>query len=182
MLDCYCFTSGVKRTGRPDRRKPNKKKVMEKKSSTTRKSAAKKQAEAPKAAVENNVVAAAATSEQTQQKVAFRNPFKGVKKEDRRARFRELTASLKEQAKIAGITDSTNQLILAYYRQQCGARFLRTIEEWNQQGKRIRKGSEPFLLWGPQVTTGEGDDQRTYFPMKFVYDIHQVYSPETAQQ
>lgn len=154
---------------------------MEKKSST-KKGAASKAQKTTEVAVENNQVKAAEVKAEVK-KPAFRNPFAGVKKEDRRERFRELTSSLKEQARIAGVVDSTNQLLLAYYRQQCGAAVLRTLEEWNQQGKRIRKGSEPFLLWGKQVTTGEGDEARTYFPMKFVYDIHQVYSPvQTAQQ
>jgi len=115
-------------------------------------------------------------------KVSFRNPFIGVAKEERRERFKELASNLKEQAKIAGIASSTNRLLLDYYKNVCGAPVLRTLEEWNAQGKRVKKGSEPFILWGAQQKVGEGDDERTFFPMKFVFDIHQVVSVEMAHE
>lgn len=111
-------------------------------------------------------------------KVKYYNPFKGVSKEERRKRFRELSDNVKETAKANGITDNVNNLLTKYYKDVCGAPFLRTLEEWNAQGKRVRKGSDPFILWGKAQTT----EDRTFFPMKFVYDIHQVYSPATAQQ
>lgn len=138
----------------------------------TAKAAVKK--EVAKAAVQEE---AAAPAEVKPERPKFYNPFQGVSKEDRRSRLRELMAGIKEQARIAGVTGTSNELLVAHYRNVCGAPFLRTIEEWNALGKRIRKGSEPFLLWDKMVTTGEGDDQRSYFPLKFVYDVHQVYTP-----
>lgn len=132
---------------------------------------------AKKAAEAEVKTEAPAPAEARTERPKFYNPFQGVKKEERRARLRELMAGIKEQAKIAGITGSSNELLIAHYKNVCGAPFLRTIEEWNAQGKRIRKGSEPFLLWDKMVTVGEGDDERSYFPLKFVYDVHQVYTP-----
>ncbi|MCQ2067551.1 MAG: hypothetical protein MJY68_00385 [Bacteroidaceae bacterium] len=118
--------------------------------------------------------------------VQFINPFKGVAKEERRTKLHDLTSKLRFQAQAEGITDTVNQLLLKYYKEQCGAPVLRTFEEWKQQGKNIRSGSAPFLLWGPRVQSNadseeqariEGREVRTFFPLKFVYDIHQVYTP-----
>lgn len=138
----------------------------------------------------NSTVKAAAVQETNQAakpaKVQFINPFKGVAKEERRSKLHDLTSKLRFQAQAEGITDTVNQLLLKYYKEQCGAPVLRTFEEWKQQGKNIRSGSAPFLLWGARVQSNadseeqariEGREVRTFFPLKFVYDIHQVYTP-----
>lgn len=121
-------------------------------------------------------------------KIKYINPFKGVAKEERRAKLRELTEKLKFQAQGEGILDGANRLLIRYYKEQCGAPVLRTFEEWKAQGKNIRSGSTPFLLWGARTQSTadseeqariEGREVRTFFPLRFVYDIHQVYTPGT---
>lgn len=152
--------------------------------------ATKTNSESAKKSSKNTVKAASASQQNAQTaqqaKVQYINPFKGVAKEDRRSKLRELTAKLKFQAQAEGVTDTVNKLLLKYYKEQCGAPVLRSFEEWKQQGKNIRSGSTPFLLWAPRIQSNadseeqariEGREVRTFFPLKFVYDIHQVYTP-----
>lgn len=143
---------------------------------------------------ENNAVVETPQVQQTvaaKQKVTFVCPFKGVDKAERRQKLRDLTNKLKEEAKAYGILDGANKLLIRYYKEQCGAPVLRTFDEWKAQGKNIRSGAAPFLLWdkmqpsnadSKEQADAEGRDQRTFFPMKFVYDIHQVYTPAFASQ
>lgn len=105
--------------------------------------------------------------------VKFFNPFALTTKDDRRKRLHELTGKLIDEAKATGDCSSRNQLLLRYYREQCGATVLRTLEAWEAQGKRIRKGAKAFLLWDKPVADDQGEN---FFPMKFVFDIRQVYS------
>ena len=113
--------------------------------------------------------------------VKFLNPFALTPKEERRKRLHELTGQLIEEAKATGDSSNRNQLLLRYYREQCGATVLRTLEAWAAQGKRIRKGAKAFLLWDkPQASSdggaGEAGEPNSFFPMKYVFDIRQVYS------
>jgi hypothetical protein len=155
--------------------------MANKTNSESAKKSSKKTAKAAAAAQEETQVQTAQTA-----KVKYINPFKGVAKEERRSKLRELTAKLKFQAQAEGVTDTVNKLLLKYYKEQCGAPVLRSFEEWKDQGKNIRSGATPFLLWGPRVQSNkdseeqariEGREVRTFFPLKFVYDIHQVYTP-----
>jgi len=111
------------------------------------------------------------------QATKFLNPFALTPKEERRKKLHELTDKLIEEAKGTGDSSNRNQLLLRYYREQCGATVLRTMEAWAEQGKRIRKGAKAFLLWDkPQASADGNGDTGNFFPMKFVFDIRQVYS------
>lgn len=105
--------------------------------------------------------------------VKFINPFATTPKEERRKRLHELTGKLIDEATATGDSSNRNQLLLRYYREQCGASVLRTLDAWAAQGKRIRKGAKAFLLWDKPVADDQGEN---FFPMKFVFDIRQVYS------
>lgn len=113
--------------------------------------------------------------------VKFLNPFALTPKEERRKRLHELTGQLIEEARATGDSSNRNQLLLRYYREQCGATVLRTLEAWAEQGKRIRKGAKAFLLWDKPQASGDGSvneagEPNSFFPMKYVFDIRQVYS------
>lgn len=134
-----------------------------------KKESVNKSAATPKAAIEQPVNVKPATK--------FLNPFAETPKEERRKRLHDLTETLIEEAKGTGDSSNRNQLLLRYYREQCGATVLRTLEAWAEQGKRIRRGAKAFLLWDkPQASTDTNGDAGNFFPMKFVFDIRQVYS------
>lgn len=114
-------------------------------------------------------------SEAAKKGVQFTNPFTLTPKEERRKRLHEITGKLVEEAKATGDCSNRNQLLLRYYKDQCGATVLRTMEAWAEQDKRVRKGAKAFLLWErPQASSEE--EAGNFFPMKFVFDIRQVYS------
>ena len=98
----------------------------------------------------NSTVKAAAVQETNQAakpaKVQFINPFKGVAKEERRSKLHDLTSKLRFQAQAEGVTDTVNQLLLKYYKEQCGAPVLRTFEEWKERGRSIGKGEKAIAI------------------------------------
>lgn len=111
--------------------------------------------------------------------------FKGIEITERRKALRDLCNKLKEEN--PGET-RVNKLLIDFYKKQCNAIMLMSIEDWNKQGKRVRKGSVPFLIWDKmrdstadteEAAKAEGRERRKFLPMKFVYDVRQVYAATT---
>ena len=85
---------------------------------------------------------------------------------------------LVEQGEISNI----NEGLVAMYAED-GHTVLKTMKQWNKEGKKIIKGEHAFLLWGkPQPiknreTPPEPDKEEEdpeFFPICFVFSQHQV--------
>lgn len=75
---------------------------------------------------------------------------------ERREYLRGLSRPLQELVR-AGELESVNAGLVAIYAEQ-GHRELRTIRQWNELGKRVKRGERALLLWGkPTAGRGDGD-------------------------
>ncbi len=78
----------------------------------------------------------------------------------------------------AGEFENINQGLVSLYALQ-GNTDLKTFEEWNNQGKKIKKGVTALPLWGKKQTKIIEKDGKqveiSFFPMKSFFSSIQVY-------
>ena len=103
--------------------------------------------------------------------------------QEKRQELKALSAPLKELLK-EGVISSINEGLKIIYADD-GHTELKTLKEWNEKGKRIKKGEKALLLWGKPKridikSDGEKEDETQYYPLCFVFSENQVY--ETATQ
>jgi hypothetical protein len=109
---------------------------------------------------------------------------------EKRAILKQLSQPLQALVKIEAV-ESINEGLKSIYAQD-GHTVLKTIQGWNKEGKRVKKGEKALCLWGPpkhrkgeqaqentqntQTTeTGEEEnDPLTFFPVCFVFSNLQV--------
>lgn len=100
---------------------------------------------------------------------------------EKRNRLREVSKPIQMLVK-AGALPSVNHGLKQIYSQE-GHDDLKTIWEWNDQGKRVKKGEKALLLWGsPRKAkvkiTNEGnpaiDDEMQFYPICYVFSAKQV--------
>lgn len=84
-----------------------------------------------------------------------------------RAELRLLSNNMKPLKEI-GQVDTINEALAAEYRVQ-GFMNLRTMEQWNAMGYKIKKGSKPLCFWGKPLETDP-----SFFPVVFRFDISQT--------
>lgn len=87
---------------------------------------------------------------------------------------------------------SVNEGLKLIYGEE-GHEDLKTIRQWNKEGKRVKKGEKALLLWGsPRVKevenkekaeTGENGevDELSFFPICYVFSQKQVQEAETKR-
>ncbi|MDL2308891.1 hypothetical protein LJC68_10065 [Bacteroidales bacterium OttesenSCG-928-B11] len=51
-----------------------------------------------------------------------------------------------------------------------GSSEFKTLEEWNEIGAKVKKGSKAFPIWGKPIETENG----VFFPILFVFNLKQV--------
>lgn len=82
-----------------------------------------------------------------------------------------------------GALSSVNDGLKSIYAQS-GHAELKTLKQWNKEGRNIRKGSHALCLWGapkqreqaPQVEAeNEDNDTLNFYPICFVFSNLQVY-------
>lgn len=81
-----------------------------------------------------------------------------------------------------GQIERINDGLKAIYAQS-GHEVLKTMKQWNKEGKRIRKGEHALCLWGQpkQHTPTENDEENqeqdalNFFPICYVFSNLQVY-------
>lgn len=78
---------------------------------------------------------------------------------------------------------SVNDGLKAIYAEE-GHTELKSLRQWNKEGKCIKKGSHALCLWGvpkqreyPEQEENEGEDNNTmsFYPICFVFSNLQVY-------
>lgn len=103
----------------------------------------------------------------------------------RRKALKDLCNTLQAAAKAAGMDESPNELLRAYYA-QAGHTELKTFEEWKQAGFYIRKGEKAILLWGhpkpsrqakeaaKQAGKPEEEAENDFYPLAYLFSNQQV--------
>ena len=98
----------------------------------------------------------------------------------KRIELKEISKTLKELKQNGGI-NTINEGLLSIYNLQ-GHRELKTFEQWERQGKRIKKGAKALYLWGKQTTktiSEEGHEKEIqYFPLVALFSDIQIYDPQ----
>lgn len=88
------------------------------------------------------------------------------------------------------VLDSVNEGLKAIY-SESGHTDLKTLHQWNKEGKSIKKGERALCLWGSpkrlesaedshNSTTDQTDenDSMNFYPLCFVFSNLQVYEKE----
>lgn len=77
--------------------------------------------------------------------------------------------------KKQGAIKSINEALKSIYSAQ-GHDTLKTLREWNNEGKRIKKGEHALLLWGRPKTkqVDETADEFSFYPICFVFSDKQI--------
>jgi hypothetical protein len=102
--------------------------------------------------------------------------------QEKREFLKDLSSGLK-LLKKDGAIDTINEGLKDLYAQS-GHTELKTLKQWNEAGKRVRKGEHALLLWAkPKRITPNPDNQSektkeddglNYFPICFVFSNLQV--------
>lgn len=104
--------------------------------------------------------------------------------QEKRTILKQLSEPIKVLVKM-GQLERINDGLKAIYAQS-GHSELKSLKQWNDEGKRIRKGEHALCLWGqpkqrtPQPTdeTTEENDSLNFFPLCFVFSNLQVYEKQ----
>jgi hypothetical protein len=102
--------------------------------------------------------------------------------QEKRDYLKALSQSLKILKK-EGAIETINEGLKALYAKQ-GHLELKTLNQWNKAGKRIKKGETALLLWAQpkkitpnpenQTKQENEDDQMNFFPLCFVFSNLQI--------
>jgi hypothetical protein len=103
--------------------------------------------------------------------------------QEKREYLKALSNDLKV-LKTDGAIDTINEGLKNLYAQQ-GHTELKTIKQWNEQGKRVKKGESALLLWAKpkkiaslnpinQTDTIEENEGMNFFPLCFVFSNLQI--------
>lgn len=97
----------------------------------------------------------------------------------RREELKELSAGLKELVKI-GEVPTINEGLKEIYKTN-GHDELKTLRQWNKDGKRVIKGEKALLLWGSprkidlkKASKEEEADKMDFYPICYVFSNKQV--------
>lgn len=103
---------------------------------------------------------------------------KNSKINERRKHLKKMSEPIKAMVK-EGVFASVNQGLKEIYAQE-GHTVLKTIQQWNRKGKRVKKGEQSLLLWGSprrfEVVDKETEkvEEMDFYPICFVFSSSQV--------
>lgn len=106
--------------------------------------------------------------------------------QEKRAILKGLSQPLQQLVKVGAIP-SVNDGLKGIYAQS-GHMDLKTIQQWNKDGKRVVKGSHALCLWGApkqinkeqqEETTDGENDPADFYPICFVFSNLQVYEKQS---
>lgn len=104
------------------------------------------------------------------------------KNQERRQLLRELSAPIAVMKKNGVITSINDGLKKLYANE--GHNELKTLKQWNSEGKKVIKGEKALLLWGRpkkyQVDNADTmeDDEMNFYPLCYVFSENQVQDKE----
>lgn len=100
---------------------------------------------------------------------------------EKRNRLREVSKPIQILVKAGALPSVNHGLKQIYYQE--GHDDLKTIWEWNDEGKRVKKGEKALLLWGSPrkakkatevKNKGAEVDDMQYYPICYVFSAKQV--------
>jgi len=109
----------------------------------------------------------------------------------KREKLKADSVALQELVK-QGCLESVNEGLIGIYYVQ-GHTELKTIHQWNKEGKSVKKGEKALLLWGkpqpykkadevtsatPSEETENGTESREFYPLCYVFSQLQVEERE----
>lgn len=110
------------------------------------------------------------------------NYFESAKTiQEKREILKKLSAPLKALLKSEAIDTINDGLKILYANQ--GHTILKTLRQWNKEGKHVKKGEKALCLWGrpkqqeqePEPTdTAEEHDPLNFYPLCYVFSNLQV--------
>ncbi|MDD3300792.1 MAG: hypothetical protein PHV91_08215 [Bacteroidales bacterium] len=98
--------------------------------------------------------------------------------EEKRSYLKELSKPIKSLVK-EGMFGSVNEGLKEMY-QENGHTTLKTLQQWNKKGMRVKKGETALLLWGSprkfEVVNADTSevDEMDFYPICFVFSQKQV--------
>ncbi|MEL7600564.1 MAG: hypothetical protein AAGU18_10775 [Proteiniphilum sp.] len=98
--------------------------------------------------------------------------------DEKRSYLKELSKPIKMLVK-EGMFNSVNEGLKEMYHES-GHTTLKTIQQWNKKGMRVKKGETALLLWGSprkiELAKDESTevDEMNFFPICFVFSQKQV--------
>lgn len=106
----------------------------------------------------------------------------------KRAELKELSKPFKKLVEIGEIS-TINEGLIALYAEQ-GHEKLKTLKQWNKEGKSVIKGEHALLLWGkpkainkpePKTESTEAEEETSdFYPICFVFSALQVQERSKA--
>lgn len=98
-----------------------------------------------------------------------------VQHQSRREELKALSRAVKPLV-AQGDFENVNAAIVASYKAEGGHTEFKTIRQWNEDGKRIKKGSKAFVVWGsPKKSTRDEDkDEFSFFPLCYLFSDQQL--------
>ncbi|MGB0521425.1 MAG: ArdC-like ssDNA-binding domain-containing protein [Flammeovirgaceae bacterium] len=95
--------------------------------------------------------------------------------QNRREALKALSNALKPLVKT-GVHATVNEAIIEHYKQEGGHTTFNTLKQWNEAGRRIKKGSKAFVVWGSPKKTkrDEEDDEYSFFPLCYLFSDQQL--------
>lgn len=114
-----------------------------------------------------------------------------IKKETRktnpkREELKKLSAGLKQLVKVGAIP-TINEGLKEIYKES-GHHELKTLRQWNRDGKKVVKGEKALLLWGSprkidlkKTEQSEEAEEMDFYPICYVFSNKQVEQRKEAQ-
>lgn len=119
---------------------------------------------------EKNVKVYNQVKDEQKEAVKFSNPFGKFNAEQQEFMFKVLSNKLKNEPG----DEPLNKKICKFYEEKFGAKWMRSEQEWEERGRAVKKGEEPFYLWDKK------DVNPVYVPKK-VYSFYQTYDKAWAE-
>lgn len=106
--------------------------------------------------------------------------------DEKRSYLKELSKPIKMMVK-EGMFNSVNEGLKKMYHEE-GHETLKTLQQWNKKGMRVKKGETALLLWGSPKKIELANDENTevdeinFFPICFVFSQKQVQKSQKGGQ
>lgn len=103
--------------------------------------------------------------------------------QERRQELKRISAIAKELVK-SGEVPTVNAGIIATYTDETHREF-KTLQKWNQEGFKVKRGEKAFLVWGKpkqkqqaEENATPSEDETNFFPIAYLFSNAQVHKPE----
>lgn len=96
----------------------------------------------------------------------------------RRNELKEISQTVKTLVK-AGEFKTVNEALIKKIYKQGNATTFKTIDEWNKEGYKVRKGSKAYAIWGKEIEVQNEDSIIKFFPLVYLFSNEQVFKTDS---